>query len=150
MSFLLDFLDLFNLIDRLEGFFARFAHADWGGAAGRSNGAGLVSEFGRTALGANSWTFRVPRDCEWTGTEIERYLRKYGIVVWGRRVTGNFLIFSVKERQANWAEYLLLRRGIPLNGRTFNDLNPEYGRAHAPGDSPPAWVDNQSKSRRRR
>ena len=150
MSMLLDILDIFNVIDRLEGFLARFAHADWAGASERSGGAGMLSEFGRTAVGSNSWTFRVPHNCGWTGTDIERYLNKYGIIVWGRRVTGNYLHFSVKERQANWAEYLMLRRGIPLVGRTFNELNPGYGLAHAPGDAPPAWADNPSKRIRRR
>lgn len=145
----LDLLDMFNLIDRLEGFLARFAYADWGGASKRSGGAGVVSELGKTALGSNAWTFRVPINCGWTGSDIEHYLRKYGIVVWGRRVTSEHLHFSVKERQANWAEYLLSRRGIPLSGRTYNDLNPGYGRAHAPGDSPPAWVDQPKRSRRR-
>lgn len=141
MEKLLDFLDLFNVIDRLEGFFARFEHADWRGAAEKSGGFGVLGEAARSASGANAWSFHVPRDCGWTGSEIETYLNKYGIIVWGRRATGSELHFSVKERQANWAEYLLLRRGIPLNGKTFNDHNPEYGSAHAPGDAPPAWVD---------
>ena len=141
MTFLLDFLDMFNLIDRLEGLTSRFLNADWDGAARRSGGQGLVTEFGRSAIGANSWTFRVHNDREWCGDDIERYLRRYGVVIWGRRVTGRHLIFNVKERQANWAEYLMMRRGIALDGRTFNDLNQEYGRAHAPGDSPPAWAD---------
>lgn len=148
MSIWLDFLDMFNLIDRLEGVLARFVYADWGGAAKRGGGTGLVTELGRSALGTNSWTFHVPSDCEWTGSDIERYLKKYGIVVWGRRVDGKHLHFSVKERQANWAEYLMHRRGIPLSGRTFNELNPGYGQAHAPGDAPPAWVDQPRRSRR--
>lgn len=149
MSFWLDFLDLFNLLDRVEGLLASFLHADWQGAANRSGGAGIAAEFSRTALGANSWTFHVPNTTEWTGDDIERYLQKYGVVIWGRRVTGRHLIFSVKERQANWAEYLLMRRGIPLDGRTFNDLNEGYRQAHAPGNAPPAWADQKNRTRRR-
>lgn len=149
MSHWLDFLDMFNFIDRLEGVFARFANADWSGATKQSGGAGIIAEFGRSVAGSNAWTFHVSRDCGWTGADIEGYLRKYGIVVWGRRITGEHLHFSVKERQANWAEYLLSRRGIPLSGRTFNELNPGYGQAHAPGDSPPAWADRPRGARRK-
>lgn len=147
MERLLDVLDFFNIIDRLEGILARFEHADWEGAAKKSGGLGIVGEAARSAAGANAWTFHVPRECGWAGSEIEAYLKKYGVVIWGRRATGSELHFSVKERQANWAEYLLLRRGIPLNGRTFNENNPEYGRLHAPGDAPPAWADKQKHRR---
>lgn len=149
MANILDILDLFNLIDRVEGLVARFVHADWSGAASRSGASGVLSELGRSALGANSWTFHVPIDCGWTGAGIERFLAKYGVVIWGRRVTSGHLHFSVKHRQANWAEYLLLRQGIPLAGRTFNDRNPGYGEAHAPGDAPPAWADRPRRPRHR-
>lgn len=149
MAQFLDFLDIFNFIDRLEGVLSRFGNADWRGAAHRSGGAGVLAEFGRSVAGANAWTFHVSRTCGWTGADIESYLEKYGVIVWGRRVTSDQLHFSVKERQANWAEYLLMRRGIPLEGRTYNDLNRDYGRAHAPGDSPPAWADKPRRARRR-
>lgn len=147
MSFWLDFMDMFNLIDRIEGLLARFSNADYAGAAKRSGGIGVAAELTRSALGTNSWTFRVRNDTEWTGDDIERYLRRYGVMIWGRRVTGRHLIFSVKERQANWAEYLMMRRGILLEGRTFNRLNEEYRKAHAPGDSPPAWADQKGRRR---
>ena len=139
----LDFLDAFNLIDRLEGILARFRHADWQGAGA----SGMAGEATRALAGVNAWTFRVPRDSDWTGAQIEALLRKYGVVVWGRRITGEHVIFSVKRRQANWAEYLLMRRGIPVDGTPFNRRNPVYGQWHAPGDSPPAWADQPARDK---
>ncbi len=139
----LDLMDMFNLVDRLEGLMSSLINADWKNASRRSGGAGVVTELGRTLVGANTWSFSIPRDAGWTGTSIEQFLKHYGIKVWGRRVTSQHFHFSVEERQANWAEYLLLRRGIPVEGRLFNPQNAAYGRQHAPGDQPPAWADRQ-------
>lgn len=139
-----DFLDAFNLIDRVEGLISSVIHADWRGATRRSGPLGLVTEVGRTAFGANSWTFRVPLESDWSGSEIERFLKHYGIIIWGRRITGSHAIFSVKGRQAVWAEYLLLRRGIPLAGRLCDPNNLLYAQQHAPGDQPPAWADRKA------
>ncbi len=142
-----DFLDAFNLIDRIEGMISSVIHADWRNAAQREGPLGIATELGRTAFGANSWTFRVPLDSEWSGGEIERFLKHYHIIVWGRRITGSHAIFSVKGRQAVWAEYLLLRRGIPLAGPLCDPNNLRYAQQHAPGDQPPAWADRKPAHR---
>jgi len=128
MADLLDLLDAFNWIDRAEGVLMSLRHA------GRSRRARHRGE-------AGSWTFQIPRAAGWSGVDVERFLNHYGIVIWGRRVTSQHLIFTVKRRQANWAEYLLLRRGIQVATRPYNTLNVAYGEAHAPGDAPPAWAD---------
>lgn len=150
MNLLMDLLDAFNWFDRLEGVFSRIVHADYQKAGRKSGAGGVAVELGRAIVGDNAWTFRVSRDCDWSGADIERFLGKYGIVIWGRRITSDQLIFSVKERQANWAEYLLMRRGIPLAGRTFNQANVGYGQEYAPGDAPPAWADRPRPTRRSR
>ena len=103
----------------------------------------MVSEIGRTLVGANTWSFSIPKDAGWSGSSIEQFLNHYGIKVWGRRVTSQHFHFTVKERQANWAEYLLLRRGIPVSRNPFNPQNAVYGQQHAPGDQPPAWADRE-------
>ena len=145
MSHLLDLVDAFNWIDRIEGIISSFAHADWKGATRKSGPLGVLGEAGSTVLGSNTWTFRVSRDSSWSGNNIEQFLRRYGVIVWGRRVTSDQYIFTVKGRQANWAEYLLQRRGIPVEGRSHTAKNAVYAQSHMPGDQPPAWADRDKK-----
>ena len=149
MSDWLDVLASFDLLSRVEGFISTFIHADWKGAVRSAGPAGVAGEFARSLTGANRWKFWVPRDAGWSGVEIERFLRKYGVVVWDRGFVGNDYFFCVKERQANWAEYLLLRRGIPITGSLYNPANRTYGEQHAPGDAPPAWADRGQRTVRR-
>jgi hypothetical protein len=112
MSGVTDLLDCFNWLDRVEG---------------------LVSALSN---GGSQWTFEIPRGCGWTGGDIETFLDRYGVDVWGRRVRSDALLFSVKRHQANWAEYLLRRRGIPILQAPFNPVNEEYGRWYSPGSQP--------------
>ena len=141
MNSWLDIIAYLNWIDRVEGVISSFLNADWRGATQRHGAAGLVGEFGRTIAGSNRWRIYVPRNCDWSGGEIEQFLTHYGVKVWGRGFAGEDIYFSVKERQANWAEYLLRRRGIPVSNRLFNAKNDLYAEQHAPGDQPPAWAD---------
>lgn len=143
---LADILDLFNVVDRLEGFLSGLANADWQGARKASGAAGVVGELGNSLVGGNSWSFHVPREGNWSGASIESFLRHYGITIWGRRITSKHIIFSVKARQARWAEYLLLRRGIGLDGRLYDGDNAVYAQKYAPGDQPPAWADRDTQT----
>ena len=142
-----DFLDAFNWIDRIEGFASSIVHADWRKASAGPPVLGFAAEFVRSAAGAASWTFRIPRDSGWAGGDVERLLNHYAIPIWGRRVTGQHFILSVPSRQANWAEYLILRRGMTLDGRLFNPDNARYAKKYAPGDQPPAWADRGREPR---
>ncbi len=142
---LLDISDALNVVERALGLVAAVAGADWKAAASRGGLAGVGGEALRTLAGANSWTFRVPKACAWSGSSIERLLRHYGIRMWNRGVGDTELHFTVEKRQANWAEYLLLRRGIPVAGPLFNPRNMALGERHAPGDRPPAWEDRKGE-----
>ena len=137
MGTLTDFVASLDWIDRLEGVISTFVHADWKRAYQRKGVAGLAGEFGASLVGQNRWTLEVPRDSGWSGADIERFLRQYGVIVFGRGFTSTTLRFYVKHRQANWAEYLLLRRGIPVVSALFNPENATYGEQHAPGSQPP-------------
>lgn len=141
MTRLLDALAMLDWIDRIEGLVSSFINADWRGASRRAGVAGLLTETGRTLTGSNRWRIEVPREADWSGAEVERLLWHYRIKVWGRSFTDTTVCFYVKERQANWAEYLLLRRGIPVVGPLYNPANAVYARKYAPGDRPPAWED---------
>lgn len=140
MNNFVDFLASFDWIDRIEGFVSSFINADWRRAT-RSGPLGVLSELGRTATGDNRWQIHIPRQGDWSGAEAERLLRHYSVKIWGRSFTSDTVCFFVKERQANWAEYLLLRRGIPIVSPLYNPANAIYAQKHAPGNRPPAWAD---------
>lgn len=147
MSDLLDVLGMFDVINRVEGIVSSFIHADWNGALRKGGAFGVAGELMSTAAGGNRWKIWVSRLDGWNGVEIERYLRKYGVVIWDRGFLGDDYYFSVKKRQANWAEYLLLRRGLTITGPYFNPDNVRHGERYAPGDAPPAWVDRDREPR---
>ncbi len=74
----------------------------------------------QTLLQSNSWTFFVPYDqslnAGWNAVGIHKMLHHNGIQWWGAQYdfpTGKYF-FSVRVEQAQWAEYLLLCHGIPL------------------------------------
>lgn len=133
----LELLAHMDLIDRVEGLISTFVNADWQGAFERGGLPGLIGETAASLTGRNTWHFYVPRDCGWSGVEMERLLRRHGVKIWDRGFTHDCLTFRVKRRQANWAEYLLRRRGIPVVSQPFNRLNDEYAHRHAPGSEPP-------------
>jgi hypothetical protein len=114
MSDLIDALASLNWIDRLDELLGDIQHGE-------------------------HHKFFVPRDCGWSGWEMEQLLRRHGVTIWGRGFAPDCLYFSVKRRQANWAEYLLRRRGIPVVSRLVNPKNDEYAERHAPGSEPPMW-----------
>jgi len=88
---------------------------------------------------------RVSRSGQWSGTDVERFLKHYGVDVWGGRTTSDQFVMYVKDRQANWAEYLLRRRGIPVESPVHNPRNLTYAGTHTSGDQPPAWADRDKK-----
>ncbi|HEY76219.1 MAG TPA: hypothetical protein G4O00_08570 [Thermoflexia bacterium] len=95
-----------------------------------------IGEWVRAALGIRSWRFCVPRNCGWSGYEIERFLRRYGVKIWGRDVSDQYISFRVKIEQANWAEYLLWRKGIPVCSPPLNPRNRLYYGRYPPGSEP--------------
>ena len=80
-------------------------------------------------LGAKSWTFYVPLDSSWSGAQIEKLLKQNGVKIWARMIHRGDLFFRVHKKQAEWAEYLLLRAGVPLNYRLYSERNLQYLRA---------------------
>lgn len=83
--------------------------------------------------------FHIPLDGAWTGGACEELLARHGVRIWDRGLTSDTVFFSVKAEQANWAEYLLKRRGIPVVSAPVNPQNDTYAQWYAPGDEPPNW-----------
>ncbi|OGO40087.1 MAG: hypothetical protein A2Z03_05075 [Chloroflexi bacterium RBG_16_56_8] len=142
MASWIDALAYLDLVDPVEGFISTFRYANWDGAYRRAGVIGLVTEFCASLAAMNCWTIWVERDKGWSGIEIERLLFRHGVRVWGRGFLDEQLFFRVKKRQARWAEYVLLRRAVPIAGAPFDPCNYEYAERHDPGSEPL----NKSKS----
>lgn len=82
-----------------------------------------------TPLQSNSWTFFVPYNeslgCGWNAANIERMLNQSGVKTWGGQLTNGEYFFSVNLNQAQWAEYLLQRNGIPLTDLSMGAPRPK-------------------------
>ncbi|HLF26135.1 MAG TPA: hypothetical protein VJG32_07355 [Anaerolineae bacterium] len=136
----MDLLDLpayFDPIDRIEGVVSTFLNADWAGAYRRDGVVGVILEFFACLTSHNAPTIRVSRYSHWRGIDIERLLKRHGVKVWDRGLAGDDLYFCVKRRQVRWAEYLLLRAGVPVTSALTEPRNLEYTERYPPGSEPP-------------
>jgi hypothetical protein len=79
------------------------------------------------------------RKGDFSGVEVERMLRQYGVRVWGRQADEEEIGVLVKESQALWAEYLLCRAGVPLTGKLLDPRNAHYRQVHPHGSMPTPW-----------
>lgn len=103
-----------NLLVLPEMLVGDFRYANWRGSSQQAGALGLVAEAARSAIGLNSVAFFVPTDSAWEFRDIEALLMRHGIKVWAPGYFRDELYFSVKKRQAHWAQYVLLREGVPL------------------------------------
>ena len=60
--------------------------------------------------------FYIDRYAGWSANGIKRLLRKFGINVWGTMIADDMIIFTVRQAQASWTQYILQREGIPILG----------------------------------
>lgn len=103
-----------NILILPANIIGNFRYADWQGAAETNGLAGFVAEACQASVGANTEPFFVPCDSEWKINDIQALLLRFGIKLWGVGYWNNELFFRVKGRQAHWAQYVLLRAGVPL------------------------------------
>ncbi len=146
MSNPLESLAYLDLVDPVEGFLSTFRYADWEGAYRRAGILGVISEFFASLAAINCWTIWVQRDAGWNGIEVEALLMRHGVRIWGRGFVGEQIYFRVKRRQTRWAEYLLLRRGVPVTSSPFDARNTEYAEQYAPGSEPPNRKERSNSS----
>lgn len=141
-----DLLGHLNYIDRIEGWVMSLRHGDYDQA--RKNGlAGFVAELVSSLFMTNTHTFAIPRAGAHSLNEVEALLKKYGIPIFGRTHDARCMYFHVKQRQARWAEYLLVQAGVQLESATFDSRNAAYPARHAPGWMPPAWSERPAERR---
>lgn len=76
---------------------------------------------------------------------VESVLRRYRISCYGRSMcirNGNeFRSFHVNARQARWAEYVMLRAGVPLVGGL---IDPRNAAAADKEELPPQWQEGKA------
>jgi len=137
-----DILGPINPIDRAEGLFSAIRYGDWKRASSRGT-AGYAAEFVRSATGMNCARFSISAEGDHNLAEVEKLLRKYGIPVFGRTYDAGHMYFSVKKRQARWAEYVMLNAGVELANPTFDRRNPGYVGKHGPGWMPQPWAEKE-------
>lgn len=136
----MDWLDLpayFDPINRLEGMISTFRNANWNNAYAQRGVVGWMDEFCACVTARNAPTIRVARGSPWRGIDIERLLDRHGVKVWDRGIAGDELYFCVKRRQVKWAEYLLLRAGVPVTSALSEPRNTDWAEKYPPGSEPP-------------
>jgi hypothetical protein len=97
-----------------------------------------------TAIYGHGWTFYLDLDSGWTGARCEKLLRSKGVKVYGRCIANGDAFFQVPKKQAEYAEYLLLKAGAPLKYHLFSERNRKYvGGARQQRDwlSLDGWLD---------
>ncbi len=138
-----DGLAFFDWVEWLDRIFGVWFHRPWRRILQRLGFLGLLKELVRTATGQSAWRFAVPRDGGLSGWEIERMLAQYGVSIWGRWFDSDTLYFNVKIEQANWAEYLLKRRGVAVMSTPYNPLNDLVPQRHPSGGMPTPWSERK-------
>lgn len=132
----LDIIAYFDPLDRIEGAVMTFVHADWRRAWRKRGLWGVLVEFVRCVLSLNNPTIRWKRNQGWSGVDVERLLKRHGVVVWDRGFTGDELWCCVKARQVKWAQYVMHRAGVPITGRQHEMRNATWAARHPAGDEP--------------
>jgi hypothetical protein len=69
----------------------------------------------------SSHTFVIPQECGWTGREIISLLNRNGVQSWGHMIVSGMIMITVRQTQADWAQYLLDRAGIPVEAGPVDD-----------------------------
>lgn len=108
---LIDPTNIFVLPANIAG---NFWYADWRGAWQRGGVAGVLGEALRATIGLSAEPFFVPMKSTWKVDAIRALLLRHGVKLWGVGYFHNELFFRVKARQAHWAQYVMLRAGVPL------------------------------------
>ncbi|MCB0105537.1 MAG: hypothetical protein KDE53_06505 [Caldilineaceae bacterium] len=86
--------------------------------------------------------FSFLRAGDFSGADVEKLLRQYGIRIWGRELDHpEELAFLVKKRQAHWAEYLLCRAGVPLTCTLLDPRHAQIRNQHLANSMPTPWTE---------
>ena len=74
-----------------------------------------AAAFVQGAVNGPSHTFLIDHaSCPLSGHEVEHLLRQRGVKTWGLMVVDGTLMITVKRNQAQWAQALLQKAGVPI------------------------------------
>ncbi len=122
LSDLVDTPPAFDPISRVLGVVFAFKNGDWKKNYKKNGWLGVLKTFWLCLTDQNTQEFVISWN-NWSGYDIEKELFKKGIKLNGIGFIGKEeLYFSVKKRQAAWAEYVMKRYGIPVVTR-FSKYN---------------------------
>lgn len=110
----------YNFFLLARNIFFTFYYADWNGAYQTNGILGLIIEFFRSLVGANTWPFFIDSNGSSKG-QIQNILGHYHIKMWGWGYSQGYFFFRVKRRQAHWCQDILLQKGVPIKGRLFQE-----------------------------
>ena len=83
----------------------------------------------------------------WMAYRVESILRQYGTHAAGRRTNGSLRSFTVPDDQAIWAEYLLLRAGVPLESQPLDTRNASHAQRLQGAAMPEPWMAGRMQTR---
>lgn len=139
-----DVIHYTDYIDLIEGIVSGVLRGDWKRQLKKHGLFGIIREAISAFTGHNSPEIRVSR-INTAGIDVERTLRKYGVILYGRGTTSREIIFKVKRRQYKWAVYVLIRAGYDVTSVAPEDAR-NYAQNH---DTPvPAWADKKNKKQK--
>jgi hypothetical protein len=72
-------------------------------------------------------TFFIPDDCGWSSKGIARLLKRNGVKTWGHMIVNHEIMITLSQQQAQWAQYLLEREGIPIQHGLIRRANMQAG-----------------------
>jgi|WetSurMetagenome_2_1015567.scaffolds.fasta_scaffold423439_3 hypothetical protein len=70
--------------------------------------------FVQTLINGPSYTFTVPANVGVSGGTVVDFLHRRGIKTWGHMIVNGYILFTVRQSQARWAQYQLERAGVPI------------------------------------
>jgi len=109
---LLDLSFVFDWVDHLDGMLRLFTNVERGTHHNRAIKRGTVA-------------ISVPRAEGKSGAEIEAYLAKHGVKIYGRLLSDKAIHFTVGNQQADWARRLVNEVGSAGGARAWSDWTPE-------------------------
>jgi len=121
MKSMLEFLTCLNWLALPQTIAESLWHADWTRAYQKGNLPGIIGEALSSVAGTNTFPFFVPSNSHWSGADIQALLARHGIKMWGVGWANGEMFFRVSKRQAAWAQYVMLKSGVPLLHRLISE-----------------------------
>lgn len=102
---------------------------------------GILRGVGYGDMGYTFQIQRMDKGGKHSMPEIAAILKERGVVVYWFGFSGQHITFRVKNRQAKWGEYILLRAGVELLNPAFDHRNMTWaGQAKHEGKPVPSWT----------